>query len=360
MKISDIITEANEFARAVGKALDASSFKIPTVDIVSQLEPGEYKSNNLKDLKRLVKHKQKQDRKTDRWREDTLTPPEPGQGRKSWAKASIGTKDGPRPQSWGWKNSNFPGKATKEPNAQQSSRLNVAVKDLFAQGMAPPEIEQYLVHELGLKPRIARKLVDQELYAPASRVKRANPYGSEVYTMKKRSQRKQQDDEEISEAPNIVTNLASKTGAGTGDLIKNKIIPTKLGHKIFTNTGTDTLKNVIKKGISDYKTMGPDAFYSKDLLNPGVNIPSNQVPPVDDYAKYINAKYPKTDPTLKYVDKTGWDPVDLRDFDYYDNYINKYKHLGRQRHLDRKYPSKNAKPNQFGVQPHPNNTPYDS
>ena len=189
MKISDIITEGNAFARAVGKAMDASSFKIPTVDIVSQLEPGEYKSNSLKDLKRLVKHKQKQDRKTDRWRKDTLTPPEPGQGRKSSPKYSS-------PQSWGWKNSNFPGKATKEPDAQQSSKLNNAVKDLFAQGMAPPEIEQYLVHDLGLKPRIARKLIDQELYAPASRVKRANSYGSEVYTMKKRSQRKQDKDRE--------------------------------------------------------------------------------------------------------------------------------------------------------------------
>ena len=186
MKISDIITENNAFAHAMLRAQQKAfksktkDFKIPTVDIVIQLEPGEYKSDRLKDLKRLVKHKQKQDRKTDRWSKDRLTPKEPLSVHDQLPRTRITGQPSTDPA----RASRFPGKITKEPTAQSQSKLNTAVKDLFAQGMAPPEIEQYLVHELGLKPRIARKLIDQELYAPASRVKRANPFGSDIYKMK--------------------------------------------------------------------------------------------------------------------------------------------------------------------------------
>ena len=92
----------------------------------------------------------------------------------------------------------FPGKGTRQPDPQQQSPINVDVSALLQQGMAPPEIQDYMVHTLKIKPAIAKKIIDQELYEPASRPVRRNPIGNDIFTQRRdyHKAKKQKDDPE--------------------------------------------------------------------------------------------------------------------------------------------------------------------
>ena len=92
----------------------------------------------------------------------------------------------------------FPGKGTRQPDAQQQSPINVDVSALLQQGMAPPEIQDYMVHTLKIKPAVAKKIIDQELYEPASRPIRRNPIGNHIFTQRRdyHKAKKQEDDPE--------------------------------------------------------------------------------------------------------------------------------------------------------------------
>ena len=90
----------------------------------------------------------------------------------------------------------FPGKGTRQPDPQQMSPINVDVSELLQQGMAPPEIQDYMVHTLKIKPAIAKQIIDQELYEPASRPVRRNPIGNDIFTQRRdyHKAKKQKDD----------------------------------------------------------------------------------------------------------------------------------------------------------------------
>jgi len=137
----------------------------------------QYKSNSFADIKDMLAQQRADQQKQKRY--DNYKSYKPGD--KTFGKGGAQNKYGGSPSTQQAKNSNFPGTVSKEPQAQQLSRLNNQVTKLFQQGMAPPEIEEYLVYTLKVKPAVAKKLIDQELYEPASRVVMRNPIGNDIY-----------------------------------------------------------------------------------------------------------------------------------------------------------------------------------
>ena len=91
--------------------------------------------------------------------------------------------------------------ASVEPDSS-SGPLNTGVRELFNQGMSPSEIEDYLVFQKKIKRNLARKIIDQELYKPASTPKQFTKMGGSLTGMalrkhkRKQQQNNDSDDEE--------------------------------------------------------------------------------------------------------------------------------------------------------------------
>ena len=187
MRIYEVIQEANKFTQARADAIAKG-----------KALAGDYRSNKLADLGNLIKQKQKADAKTQSWRDmkhtdDAVT---------STTTGKRGYERGPTTVQY----TPFdPGSKPVgvEPDSS-SSPLNTGVRELFNQGMSPSEIEDYLVFQKKIKRNLARKIIDQELYQPASTPIRSNKLGKAAKTIfkdfhkRKQQQLKQQnnDDEE--------------------------------------------------------------------------------------------------------------------------------------------------------------------
>jgi len=176
MRIYEVIQEANKFTQDQADAIT-----------------GDYRSNRLADLGDLIKQKQKADAKTQSWRGMKQT----GNGDSPTLSKSYGTQrrdrgvftDKQRQQM-----QTYAGIKSRpvsvEPDSS-SNPINTGVRELFNQGMSPSEIEDYLVFQKKIKRNLARKMIDRELYQPASRPPKRNPIGNHIFYAKNRAQRKQ-------------------------------------------------------------------------------------------------------------------------------------------------------------------------
>lgn len=169
MKISDIITEA-----------------------------GVYKTDNFADLGNLIKQKQKADSWDDMGKRAIKKDIKPSVRPSLPGSLPIAAPTSPRSSY----SSSYNSRPLSVKPDSSSSALNTGVRELFNQGMSPPEIEDYLVFRKKIKRNLARQIIDKELYEPASRPKRANPYGSSVVTLPKtwhqvKKQQNKDDNEDI-------------------------------------------------------------------------------------------------------------------------------------------------------------------
>ena len=157
MRIYEVIQEANKFTQARADAIAKS-----------KALAGDYRSKNLADLGDLIKQKQKADTKTQSWRDmkqtddDALTSTTTGTRR--YERGTTTHQQRREIQRYAGIKSKPVG---VEPDSS-SSPLNTGVRELFNQGMSPSEIEDYLVFQKKIKRNLARKIIDQELYQPAS------------------------------------------------------------------------------------------------------------------------------------------------------------------------------------------------
>jgi len=196
MRIYEVIQEANKFTQARADAIAKG-----------KALAGDYRSNNLADLGDLIKQKQKADAKTQSWRDmkqtddDDLRRGKPTTHGNAFSNYKQGTTTAQQRQQYqrfdGFKSR----PASVEPDSS-SKPLNTGVRELFNQGMSPSEIEDYLVFQKKIKRNLARKIIDQELYQPASTPIRHNKLGKAVATMpkdfhkRKQQQKDDSDDEE--------------------------------------------------------------------------------------------------------------------------------------------------------------------
>ncbi len=163
-------------------------------EVISKTAYGGFKSDNLADLGDLIKQKQKADAKTQSWRDmnhtdDALT--STTTGKRGYER---GTTTAYKPFDPGSKPVGVEPDSSSEP-------LNTGVRELFNQGMSPSEIEDYLVFQKKIKRNLARKIIDQELYQPASTPIRSNELGRAATTMfkdfhKRKQQQKDDSDDE--------------------------------------------------------------------------------------------------------------------------------------------------------------------
>ena len=187
--ITGLIPEANNFTQARADAIAKG-----------KALAGDYRSNNLADLGDILKQKQKADAKTQSWRDmkqtDDNAPTSKTTGTHTY-KRGITTAQQRRQYK------KFDGIKSKpvgvEPDSS-SSPLNTGVRELFNQGMSPSEIEDYLVFQKKIKRNLARKIIDQELYQPASTPPRRDNLGdirnqSRDFHKRKLQQLKQQSDD---------------------------------------------------------------------------------------------------------------------------------------------------------------------
>ena len=189
MRIYEVIQEANKFTQARADAIAKSKSLA-----------GDYRSKNLADLGDLIKQKQKADAKTQSWRDmkqtddDALT--STTTGKRGYERGTTTAKQRREIQKYAGIKSKPVGVAPDS----SSSPLNTGVRELFNQGMSPSEIEDYLVFQKKIKRNLARKIIDQELYQPASTPPRRDNLGdirnqSRDFHKRKLQQLKQQSDD---------------------------------------------------------------------------------------------------------------------------------------------------------------------
>ena len=187
--ITGLIPEANNFTQARADAIAKG-----------KALAGDYRSNNLADLGDILKQKQKADAKTQSWRDmkqtDDNAPTSKTTGTHTYKRGTTTAQQRRQYKKFDGIKSKPVGVAPDS----SSSPLNTGVRELFNQGMSPSEIEDYLVFQKKIKRNLARKIIDQELYQPASTPPRRDNLGdirnqSRDFHKRKLQQLKQQSDD---------------------------------------------------------------------------------------------------------------------------------------------------------------------